>query len=162
MLEKPFHQVAYVVADLDASVRHWADTLGIGPWTIWTLTPDVLNDTMYHGRHAEFSFRHALASSGPLQFELVQPLDGPSIFADQLGTTGPGLNHVGVLAEDHAEASEQIVAHGYTPLQSARFGKSEDGRFAYFLSPDGDAIIELIHPPSERFTPDYIYPGPEA
>lgn len=162
MLDRPFHQVAYVVRDLDAAVRHWADALGVGPWSVWTLTPDVLNDAVYRGEPATFSFRHALAWSGPLQFELVQPLDGPSIFADQLAATGPGLNHVGVLADDHAAASEEIVSRGYVPLQSARFGKSEDGRFAYFHSPEGDAIVELIHPPTERFVPDYIYPAPEA
>ena len=39
--ELKFHQVAYVVKDLDSSVRHWADNLGIGPWTVYTLkAPD--------------------------------------------------------------------------------------------------------------------------
>lgn len=158
----PFHQVAYVVTDLDAAVRHWADVLGVGPWSVWTMHPDVLNDMEYAGSPAQFSFRHALAWSGKMQIELVQPLDGPSIFADQLARSGPGLNHVGRLAADHAAESAALVASGYTPLQSARFGASEDGRFAYFASPAGDAVIELIQPPSERFTPDDIYPSPEA
>jgi hypothetical protein len=43
-------------------------------------------------------------------------------------------------------------------LQSARFGESADGRFAYFGSPRGDAIVELILPPTTRFAPDYVYP----
>lgn len=162
MAEHPFHQVAYVVNDLDAAVRHWADVLGIGPWSVWTLEPSVLNDTLYQGEAAEFSFRHALAWSGPLQIELVQPLAGPSIFVDQLTTTGPGLNHVGRLVEDHAAASAELRDQGYIPLQSARFGQSADGRFAYFLSPRGDAIIELILAPTTRFTPDYIYPESEG
>lgn len=162
MAGRPFHQVAYVVEDLDASVRHWADVLGVGPWTVWTLEPAVLNDTVYRGEPAEFSFRHALAWSGPVQFELVQPLAGPSIFAEQLADGAPGLNHVGRLVDDHAAESAELVEQGYTPLQSARFGESEDGRFAYFRSPDGDAIVELIQPPTTRFAPDYIYPESEA
>ena len=28
----PIDQVAWVVPDLQASMKHWADTLGVGPW----------------------------------------------------------------------------------------------------------------------------------
>lgn len=162
MNEHPIHQIAYVVDDIDAAVRHWADVLGVGPWSVWTLEPAVLHDTVFAGEPAHFSFRHALGWSGSTQIELVQPLAGPSIFAEQLATTGPGLNHVGRLVDDHAAASAELQERGYTPLQSARFGESEDGRFAYFRSPSGDAIVELIFPPTVRFAPDYIYPESEA
>lgn len=161
MTSLPFHQVAYVVDDLDAAVRHWSDVLGVGPWQVWTMGPDVLNDLQYGGHPADFGFRHALAWSGGLQIELVQPLEGPSIFSDQLASIGPGLNHIGRLVEDHAAESAMLIESGFLPLQSARFGASKDGRFAYFAAPDGVAIIELIQPPSKRFAPDYIYPDQE-
>ena len=158
MTTPSFHQIAYVVDDLDAAVRHWSDVLGVGPWSIWTMGPDVLHDSRYGGAPAVFGIRHALAWSGSVQFELVEPLEGPSIFADQLATAGPGLNHVGRLVHDHDAESAELVAQGYRPLQSARFGQSADGRFAYFGSPRGAAIVELIQPPSVRFAPDYVYP----
>lgn len=162
MFSHPFHQVAYVVQDLDAAVRHWSDVLGVGPWTIWTMGPDVLEDSVYDGRPAEFGIRHALAWSGPLQFEIVEPLQGPSLFADQLEANGPGLSHVGVLVEDHEAATKEIVSQGYRPLQSARFGQSRDGRFAYFGSPRGDSVVELILPPSVRYPADATYPEQES
>ena len=158
----PFHQVAYVVDDLDAAVRHWADVLGVGPWSVWTMGPENLHDMVHDGKAASFSLRHALAFSGPFQIELVQPLKGPGIFADQMRGNGAGLNHIGRLVDDHGAESAELIASGYTPLQSARFGQSADGRFAYFGAPSGDAIIELILPPSARFAPDYIYPAPPA
>jgi catechol 2,3-dioxygenase-like lactoylglutathione lyase family enzyme len=162
LTSSPFHQVAFVVEDLDAAVRHWADVLGVGPYSVWTLDPAVLHDATYDGEPASFSFRHALGWSGPMQIELVQPLAGPSIFADQLTRSGPGLNHVGRLVDDHPAACAELLAEGYIPLQSARFGQSEDGRFAYFGSPAGDAIVELILPPTTRFAPDYVYPNDGA
>lgn len=158
----PFHQVAYTVTDLDAAVRHWADLLGVGPWSVWTMTPDVLADAHYDGEPAVFGIRHALAWSGHLQFELVQPLTGPSIFADQLAASGPGLNHVGRLVEDHAAESAALLDRGFRLVQGARFGASRDGLFAYFAAPDGGSVVELIQPPTERFAPDYIYPTPEG
>jgi catechol 2,3-dioxygenase-like lactoylglutathione lyase family enzyme len=153
-----FHQTAFVVRDLDAAVRHWADDLGVGPWSVWTMRPPLLMDTVYHGESVPFAIKHALAWSGGVQFELVQPLDGPSIFTDQLDSIGEGLNHVGVIVEDHAAAVADFIARGFMPLQSARFGKSEDGLFAYFQPTGISTIVELIRPPGERFPPDYIYP----
>ena len=162
MTEANYHQVAYVVKDVDAAVRHWADSLGVGPWSVYTMGADRLTDPMYRGQEVSFGIRHALGWSGTMQFELVQPLEGPSIFADQLATTGPGLNHVARMASDHEHESASLIALGYVPLQSARFGKSGDGMFAYFESPIDGTILELIQPPTVRFAPDYIYPAPEA
>ncbi|WP_187270740.1 VOC family protein [Lacisediminihabitans profunda] len=154
-----FHQTAFVVRDLDAAVRHWADDLGIGPWRVWTMQPPHLLDAVYHGTAVPCAFRHALAMSGELQFELVQPIDGPSIFADQLDATGEGFNHVGAVVDDHQAAVADLVERGFALLQSGRFGASADGRFAYLQRPGISMIVELIRPPSERFAPDYIYPA---
>src|SRR5690348_8115624 len=103
-LDTPFKQVAIVVRDLDAAVREYAKRLRIGPWTAYTLAPPRLRDTIYHGENVEFSLRHALAFSGDVQFELVQPLSGPSIFADHLTQHGEGLQHVGKYVPDHPAA----------------------------------------------------------
>ncbi len=158
--EPTFHQLAFVVRDLDQAVRQWADNLGIGPWSVWTMRSPALKDMLYKGQVVEFGLRHALAWSGSLQFELVEPLEGPSIFNDQLDAIGEGFNHIGIVVPDHPAAVADFIARGFTPLQSARgFGASEDGTFAYFQPPDGiSTIVELISPPTVRFPPDYTYP----
>lgn len=161
-MSRPFHQVAYVVADLDSAVRHWADVLGVGPWSVWTVGPDVTFDAHYAEEPARFTFRHALAWSGEMQLELVEPVSGPSIFADQLASSGQGLNHIGRLVDDREAERAALIAAGYRAVQGASFGESRDGRFEYFRAPDGSALIELIQPPTRRFAPDYVYPEPEA
>lgn len=88
--ELKFHQVAYVVKDLYTSVRHWSDNLNIGPWTVYTLKAPGLRDCIYKGSKSECSLRHAMAFAGNMQFELVQLLDGPSIFKDQLAILARG------------------------------------------------------------------------
>lgn len=153
-------QIAFVVRDLEASVRAYWDLLRIGPWTAYELTEDVLRDMTYHGQAARFSLRHALAWRDGVQLELVEPGNGPSIFADHLDGHGEGLHHVGIYVEDHARAVAEFAEQGFTPIQSARgFGATGDGAFAYFVTDSPlAAIVELIEAPSVRRTPAFVYP----
>jgi methylmalonyl-CoA/ethylmalonyl-CoA epimerase len=156
----PFKQVALIVEDLDESVRTWHERFGIGPWTAWRLGPGILEDMVYYGESVEFSLFHALAWQGDVQFELVQPLHGPSIFADHLRDHGPGLHHIGKYVSDHPAAVDEVLAAGFTPVQSARgFGAEGDGAFAYFEPPGIGTIIELISAPRVRIEPEFVYPS---
>jgi methylmalonyl-CoA/ethylmalonyl-CoA epimerase len=159
LLHADYKQVALVVHDLDEAVRRWADQLGIGPWTAYEYGPERLKEMRYFEREVEFSFRHALAWQGELQFELVQPLAGPSLFADQLDQRGEGLHHIAKFVDDHPAAVAEALAHGYTPLMSARgHGAEGDGAFAYFRPPGIGLIVELIEPPRVRIEPAFVYP----
>lgn len=162
-LAPPFKQSAVVVEDLDEAVRRWADLLGVGPWTGYRLESSLLKEMRYHGEEAEFSLRHTLAWQGDLQFELVEPLDGPSIFADHLADHGEGLHHVGKYVADHEQAVAEALRAGFVPLQSARgFGVEGDGAFAYFRAPGISMIVELIEAPRVRIEPEFVYYPPTA
>ena len=139
--------------DLDEAVRRFVAELEIGPWTAYRLAPPLLKQMRYHGEEVEFSLRHALAWQGELQFELVQPLEGPSIFADHLEAHGEGLHHVGRYVPDHPAAVAQALAAGFVELQSARgFGAEGDGAFAYFKRPGraADRRADLGPPRPDR------------
>ncbi len=126
LLLPPFKQSALVVEDLDAAVRRWSDELGIGPWTAYRLEPPRLKEMYYRGAEVTFSLRHALAWQGELQFELVQPLDGPSIWADHLAVHGPGMHHIGKYVSDHAGAVAAALEAGFEPLQSRAASASRE------------------------------------
>jgi catechol 2,3-dioxygenase-like lactoylglutathione lyase family enzyme len=156
-------QVAFVVHDLERSVRAYQELLGIGPWTAYELGPELLEDAEYLGEPCSFGLRHALAWQGDRQFELVQPTEGPSIFADHLAEHGEGLHHVGIYVPDHATAVAEMVRDGFRLLQRARgFGQEGDGAFAYFSSSDPGlpAVVELIEAPAVRRPPLFVHPAP--
>jgi catechol 2,3-dioxygenase-like lactoylglutathione lyase family enzyme len=158
-LGPPIKQCAIVVHDLDEAVRRFVAELEIGPWTAYRLEPPLLKEMRHHGEEVEFSLRHALAWQGELQFELVQPLAGPSIFAEHLEAHGEGLHHVGRYVPDHPAAVAEARAAGFVELQSARgFGAEGDGAFAYFKRPDVPLIVELISAPRVRIEPEFVYP----
>lgn len=159
LLAPGFKQIALIVRDLDKAVRRWSDELGIGPWTAYRLDPTRLKEMRYFEKDVAFSFRHAFAWHGEVQFELIEPLGGPSIFADHLDLRGEGLHHVGKFVDDHPAAVAEALARGYTPLQSARgYGAEGDGAFAYFQPPGVAMIVELIDAPRVRIEPEFVYP----
>ena len=51
---------------------------------------------------------------------------------------------------------------GTSPSRARASARARTAGSPTSASPAGDAIVELIHPPTERFVPDYIYPAPEA
>jgi methylmalonyl-CoA/ethylmalonyl-CoA epimerase len=160
-LAGPIKQCAVVVSDLDDAVRRWSEQFRIGPWTAYRLEAPRLKGMRYHGQDVEFSLRHALAWQGELQFELVQPLAGPSIFADHLEAHGEGLHHVGKYVPDQPAAVAELTGKGFVPLQSAHgFGAEGDGAFAYFQAPGVPLIVEVIEAPKIRIEPEFVYPLP--
>ncbi|MDA8296520.1 MAG: VOC family protein [Actinomycetota bacterium] len=153
-----FKQVAIVVDDLDQAVRQWSDILSVGPWTAYRYDETILRDMLYRGAPCTFSIRHALAWHGDVQFELVQPLNGPSIFRDYYEAGMGAIHHLGKYVDDHDAAVTEVLNRGFEPLQSARgFGADGDGAFAYFRPPGIDVIIELISAPATRRTPEFTY-----
>ena len=94
---------ALVVRDLDEAVRRWSrDARHRAVDRIPARADATRRRCAITGRKVDFSFRHAFAWQGELQFELIQPLAGPSIFADHLETRGEGLHHLGKFVDDHA------------------------------------------------------------
>jgi catechol 2,3-dioxygenase-like lactoylglutathione lyase family enzyme len=157
------HQVALVIPDLAAAMRDYWQRLGVGPWAIFTFASPPVREMTYRGRSQPYSMRLAFARWGDVQLELIQPLEGPSIYHEFLAANpAGGLHHLGLLVSDLEAAIGEMAARGYPMIQSGRgTGIQGDGGYAYFET-DGAglaAIIELIELPKERRAPEATYPA---
>ena len=81
-------QVSIVVRDLDAAMRTYVHEYGIGPWDVYEFNPSTVSDMRHRGEPVAWSWRLAIAQVGQVQWELVEPLDDESIYAQFLATTG--------------------------------------------------------------------------
>ncbi len=152
-------QIALVVRDLEATIRVYVHEYGIGPWEIYEFNPDTVSDLAKDGRPAEYAFRLAVTMVGSVQWELIQPLDERSMYAEFLATKGEGLHHVAVGTQaGYGEALAALQAKGRRILQA---GVYEGVTFAY-LSTDEDlgVITEIYDWPSDLppQKPDAVYP----
>ena len=114
---------------------------------------------MKDGEPAAFAFRLALAMVGTTQWELIEPLDDKSMYADFLAEKGEGLHHIALGVPNYDEALDSIRAKGRRVLQS---GFYNGVRFAY-VSTDEDLgfITEILDiPPGLVQEPDAVYPQP--
>ena len=150
----PF-QIAFVVSDLERAVREFDARLAAGPWRGWIFGPQG-EGREYLGRAAEWTLRLALNNRSP-QYELVEPLDGPSIHADWLAARGEGFHHVGYLVESVEQTTAEMEAVGHPAIARIHsFGADRDGSAAYFDTADAlGFLVEAVESPIQMPPPDF-------
>jgi methylmalonyl-CoA/ethylmalonyl-CoA epimerase len=150
----PF-QIAFVVRDLERAAREFDARLGAGPWRGWTFGPQG-QGREYHGRPAEWSLRLVLNSRTP-QYELIEPLEGPSIHADWLDRRGDGFHHVGYVVDSLEQVTAEMEAAGHPVIARIHsFGVAGDGAAAYYDTAQTlGFLVEAVEPPSEMPPMDF-------
>jgi len=122
-------QNGYVVKDVEAAMRYWSETLGVGPFFYAPRVP--VKNFHYRGVPQAIEVSVALANSGPLQIELVQQRnDVPSMYKAFLDAGHTGLQHIAYWTESFDQDIARLTAQGLQVVMSGEVG--ERGRYAYF------------------------------
>jgi methylmalonyl-CoA/ethylmalonyl-CoA epimerase len=163
-LQNGVAQVALIVEDLEEAVEAYWKLFGIGPWHFYTYGQPLVQRMSYHGQPGEYKMRIALSYLGPLRIELIEMVEGDTVYADFVREHGYGVHHFGLLVEDMEEAIAQAEAAGLTMTQDgAGFGRDGDGHYAYLDTEEQIGVtLELIERPKGRVPPEKIYPPEEA
>jgi hypothetical protein len=110
-------QIGVVVADLDRSVKGLTEIFGIGPFRVIDWPPREAMKRYYHGKQGNFTARMAFTEIGPVELELIQPLDGESIWADFLREHGEGIHHIRFNVDDVKPVQEYLERFGIVAAQ---------------------------------------------
>ena len=82
-------QLGFVVDDIQTAIRHWSQVMQVGPWFLAERIP--VENFRYKGKPGAPEVSVALANSGPLQLELIQPRnDAPTVYRDFLAAGRSG------------------------------------------------------------------------
>ncbi len=162
-LKNGIAQVGIVVKDLEKAVEAYWKLFGIGPWHFYTYGKPLVKRMSYRGRPAEHKMRVALSWLGPLRIELIEILEGDTVYDEFVKAHGYGVHHFGVLVDDMKEALKCAEAAGLQmTMDGSGFGLDGDGHYAYL---DTEELIgttlELISRPKRRAQPEKIYPPEE-
>jgi methylmalonyl-CoA/ethylmalonyl-CoA epimerase len=139
ILAPHFCQVAWVVKDIAKAETFFTQIMGVKKFVhVDSLAQD--NEGTYLGQPGDWVIRIALAYAGDTQIELIQPLSGNSIFADDLAWHGDAVQHVAYWIDEseYDAAAHHLEASGYPLIQGF---KGRIGRVGYF---DTRAAIGVV------------------
>ncbi|WP_439533866.1 VOC family protein [Polymorphobacter sp.] len=134
-------QYAWVVPRLEGGIRHWHETLGIGPFLV---NRDIqVSDQKHRGLPSTTRFSTAVAQHGDVQIELVEQLDdSASAFRDTVPVGKTALHHVAFIPDDFDAALAHYAARGFAPATTGRFG---DMRYAYVdTAASAGHMVEIV------------------
>jgi len=89
-------QVGLIVRDIEAKARAWAAILGLPMPHIIVTDPVDIAQTEYQGHPTPARAKLAFFHMGQVDIELIEPIDGPSTWRDQLDAHGDSLHHIAV------------------------------------------------------------------
>jgi methylmalonyl-CoA/ethylmalonyl-CoA epimerase len=151
-------QVAVVVKDLRSTMEKYHELMGWGPWSVYEHKPPVLHHTEVGGKPVRYTMLGAEVHCDPIDFEILQPLEGPSIYKEFLKEKGEGLHHVSVVnpAEDVHRALADFKKKGVEVLMSGRL----EGIEFYYLDTDPvlKMVTETVSGHAISLKPSYVYP----
>lgn len=148
-------QIGIVVRDIQKSMELYWDIFGIGPWRILTFQPPNLKNAIVRGKSEPFTMKLAIAQIGNIQWELIQPLKGNSIYQEFLDQKGEGLHHIACDVGDYDHAVTLMQEHGIGILMG---GQMLTDSFAYMDTEKLLGTIVEIYKRPAGFNP----PEPEA
>ena len=136
----PVHQIGLVVNDLEKAAATYYSTFGIGPFSV---VPEVrFNSVILRGRPTDSKIKVAFADSGPVQIELIQPLEGENIYTEFLRSGCEGLHHLGFEVDNFEGMLAKFQRRGIEPV----FWRSyRSMAFAYLDTVKiGGVMVELL------------------
>jgi hypothetical protein len=147
---KPFRtaiQVGVVVRDIEKSMAALTSVFGIGPFRVVESPPPGREEQQfYHGDPARFRMRQAFADLGSVELELIQPVEGQTIWSEFLAERGPGIHHIRFNVPDEKALSAYLLEKG--------IGKTQEGagirEGSYWANYDTEElvgfVIEILQP----------------
>jgi hypothetical protein len=137
-------QVAFIVRDLESTMRTYHERFGWGPWAIYELCAPLLHDTEAGGVAATSEMVAAIAPAGDIDIELFCPLNGP--LADYLEQRGEGFHHIqcrSASGQDHELESRLRNSCDEPPLLDGLIGDALS--FSYLdFSADLKTVVETL------------------
>ena len=112
-------QIGVVVPDLEQATRMLTALFGIGPFRFieWPNRPE--SKYWFHGKEEHIKIRQAFTQVGPLELELIQPLEGENnAYYEFLHQHGGGIHHVLFEVENMDEVVKNLSTRQVEVLQA--------------------------------------------
>lgn len=105
-----FYEVSIVVKDLEASVEQFRCLFGMTPYLI---RDEKIRDFQLHGKKVpQARIKFAFFRAGPIRLELLQPVEGESVWMEFLREKGTGVHSIVCRVSDLNDELAQLEKRG--------------------------------------------------
>jgi glyoxalase/bleomycin resistance protein/dioxygenase superfamily protein len=135
-------QVGIVVHDIESTSRNWSELFGLPMPEITTTDSVDTARTEYKGASTPARAKLAFFHLGQVDVELIEPIDGPSTWKDQLDERGDSLHHIAFRIKGMLDTLAYLESKDIGLIQR---GEYTGGRYAYVDAVDQlGCILELL------------------
>lgn len=128
-------QIGMLTRDLEKTLKNLDDILGIGPFQIVGFPPEGEKSvTMkYYGEERPFKAKFCFFNLGNIEFEVIQPLEGETIWGEFLKDREAGLHHIKFLVPEHDPIHRHMASKGVSVSQmGSAVGKNAGREWLYY------------------------------
>ncbi len=165
-LRFPITQVSLAVRDLDRTMAHYHQAFGWAPWQVFNHVPPVHHNTELRGQSVHYALRGAEVYVGSLNFELLQPLEGPNLWTELIERSGEGIASIATMFHERADGDAVKAAFlerfGIPITMKAEIGDhieyfylDTEARFGCLIESGSGHAIDFVRPVS-------IFPSADA
>jgi methylmalonyl-CoA/ethylmalonyl-CoA epimerase len=96
-LQYPITQISLAVKDLDATMAQYHRAFGWAPWQVFEHVAPVHHNTELRGEEVHYALRGAEVYVGAMNFELLEPIEGPNLWSEFIAERGEGIASIAVM-----------------------------------------------------------------
>lgn len=147
-LPKKIAHISFVVKDIEKVKEYWSSTFGVVSWRILELegTPASRKNGKPMG---DYKCKIAFSEIGQVSVELIEPVEGDTIWKEFLDSKGDGLHHISFgQVDNYKDEIEKWKRHGINILQ-----EDEDIGYAYMDTVKNVGTILEFNPKREPQKP---------
>ena len=160
-------QINVTTTDVDDTIAFLTELVQCGPWSIGTLNNQTVANAglLVDGKMEtpEFHFQLGITLAGNLEFEVIQPITGPTCYQKSIDKRGTGYHHIKEIvpvdkmqpvSDEYVAKGMPLVIKGTVDITSFAYINSED-EFGFYVE-YGDGLPPNALPEGYN---EYIYPA---
>lgn len=153
-------QICVLVDDVEKYMQQYWELFRIGPWDVRHFTNESVRDFKLGGKAftGEFDFICAVTWIGDIEFEIIQPVKGPTIYQDSLNRHGNALHHFKIVLPDDDELAAYVAELEAKGLKVTQTGWIDNDVHYYLDSEERLGMVVEMGNGGAIGAPDSVYP----
>ncbi|MBE0689880.1 MAG: VOC family protein [Anaerolineae bacterium] len=144
--DKIVSQICLVVDDAEGIARHYCEIFGLEMPEVHYLDASHEETRAIHkGSPTDATAKIATWQFGQVQFEIIEPVSGPSAWKDFLDEHGNGIHHIAFRVKGSDEVAESFARFDLGIAMQGRFSGGARGMYTYLDTQSAlGTTIELL------------------